>query len=174
MRSFRQSEERFFSEDVNCATLSACLSSEVEKQSLRADYDEGSLSWLLQRAGQMRRNGRFQKVLVKTIKQEIAGWCLYYLNPGGISEVIHLYAKRRFAGGVLNHLVYRAWQQGATVLSGRMEPQWMPTFSDRHCPFVCGPQWLVVHSRQPELVQAFHRGDVSFSRLDGEWCCHFR
>lgn len=174
IRPLRSSEDRFFGAEMNCETLSSCLSTEVEKQSLRVDYDDHTLSWVLQRAEQMPLHGRLQKVLVKTEKQEIAGWYVYYLNPGGISEVVQLHAKTCFARDVLNHLFYRAWRQGATALSGRMEPHLMQAFSDKHCLFHCGPQWLLVHSRQPELLQAFQRGDVRFSRLDGEWCCHFR
>jgi hypothetical protein len=174
IRPLRSPEDRFFSEDMDYETLSSCLSEEKEKQSLRADYDDHSLSWVLQRADQMPRNGCLQKVLVKTERQEIAGWCLYYLNPGGVSEVVQFHAKTRFAHDVLNHLFYRAWRQGATLLSGRMEPHLMQEFSDKHCLFHCGPQWLLVHSRRPELLRAFDRDDVCFSRLDGEWCFHFQ
>jgi hypothetical protein len=179
LRSSRPPENQFVEGELNCETLSACLSNEVPKPQagkpfLRMDYDDQALSWVLQRADLMPRNGRLQKVIVKTDQQEIAGWYLYYLNSGGISEVIQFQAKPRFATDVLNHLFYRAWRQGVTVLSGRMEPSLMQTFSEKHCIFHCGPQWVLVHSRQSEVLDAFHRGDANFSRLDGEWCCHFR
>ena len=122
----------------------------------------------------MESKGRLQKVLLKTDKQEIAGWYLYYLNPSGISEVIQLQAKNHFAQDVLTHLFHNARRQGATVLSGRMEPSLMQAFSDTHCLFHSGPQWVLVHSRRPELIHAFDRGNIGFSRLDGEWCLHFR
>lgn len=113
-------------------------------------------------------------MLVRTEKLEIAGWYLYHLNPSGVSEVVQLYAKPNFAHDVVDHLFHHSWRQGATGLSGRMEPGLMQAFSDRHCLFHSGPQWVLLHSRRPELLSAFQRGDAGFSRLDGEWCLHFR
>jgi hypothetical protein len=169
----RPSAVRVFGEDLDCETLSACISEVGRKQSLRPVYDNRSLSWLLERARQMHRYGRLQKVLVKTGTREIAGWYLYYRNPGGISEVIQLHAKPKFSREVLDHLFHDAWSTGAIALSGRMEPGMMQAFSDRHCIFHCGPQWVLVHSRRPELLHAFNGGTAGFSRLDGEWCLHF-
>jgi hypothetical protein len=174
VRPFRPSENKLFGEEMNCETLSDCLSSDTEQRSLRADYDDRSLRWVLQRAEQMPRNGSLQKVVVKTDKQEIAGWYIYYLNPGGFSEVVQFNARTDLAQAVLNHLLYHAWKKGATVLRGRIEPHLMQTFSDRHCLYHGGPQWLLVHSHRPELVHAFQQGEARFSRLDGEWCFHFR
>jgi hypothetical protein len=171
---FRSIAPRFVAEELNCETLSACLSSVVRQKTLRPDYDEKSLRWLLQRAGQMQRNGRLRKILLKTEKQSIAGWYLYYVNPTAISQVIQLHAERNYASDVLDHLMNHAWREGATVLSGRLEPALTQAFSARRCIFQCGPQWMLLHSRRPELLNAFHSGDVYFSRLEGEWCTHFR
>jgi hypothetical protein len=55
-----------------------------------------------------------------------------------------------------------------------MEPGMMQAFSDRNCIFHCGPQWVLVHSRRLELLDAFNTGNAGFTRLDGEWCLHFR
>jgi hypothetical protein len=172
--SFREPPRKVFGEDLDCETLLACLADAGKKQSIRPDYDLRSLSWVLQRAEQMRRYGSLQRVLVRTEKLEIAGWYLYHLNPSGVSEVVQLYAKPHFAHDVLDHLLHHSWRQGATGLSGRMEPGLMQAFSDKHCLFHCGPQWVLLHSRRPELLDAFQRGDAGFSRLDGEWCLHFR
>jgi len=122
----------------------------------------------------MERHGRLQKILVKTQSQEIAGWYLYYASPGGISEVIQLQAKPKFSRDVLDHLFRHAWEHGVTALTGRMETGMMQAFSDKHCIFNCGPQWVLVHSRRSELVDAFNAGNSGFSRLDGEWCLRFQ
>jgi len=168
------SEPRLYGEDLTCETLVTCLSEAGRKQSIRPDYDYRSLSWVLQRAEQMHAKGRLQKVLLKTAKRETAGWYLNYLNPAGLSEVLQVHANTPFAHDVLDHLFHHAWRRGATALSGRMEPGLIQAFSDKHCLFHCGPEWLLVHSRRPELVQALDRGNAGFSRLDGEWCLHFR
>jgi hypothetical protein len=167
-------DQQSLGEDLTFDALSAYLRQCSGKQSLKPEYDQPSLSWILQRAQQLQRNGDLQKVLVKTEGQDIAGWYLYYLNPHGISEVLHLHANPRSAGVVLDHLFRHAEQHGASVLSGRLEPAFMQAFSDRHCLFHCGPEWVLLHSRRPALLAAFERGDASFSRLEGEWCLHFR
>ena len=164
----------FAGEELVAETLVGFLSEAGRKESIRSDHDGVSLNWALKRAGQLRRNGRLQKVLVKDEKGRIAGCYIYYLNPNGISEVIGLYANAGFAHHILEHLFEHAWRLGAIALSGRMQAGFSQAFSDKHCLLHCGPLWVMIHSRRPELVQAFNRGNAGFSRLDGEWCLHFR
>ena len=167
-------ECRVSGEELTCETLLSCLAECAGRRSLRPVYDQRSLSWILQRAEQLRRNGRLQKILVKTEEQGIAGWYLYYLEPEGISQVVQLYANPFCAHAVLDHLLQHAESHGATAVSGRMEPSMMQAFSDRHCLFHSGPEWALVYSRRPELLHALDQGDAFFSRLEGEWCLHFR
>jgi hypothetical protein len=162
------SAPRLLGEDLTCETLLACLTEFTAGRFLRPDYDHRSLSWLLERADRKRRKRRLQKVLVKTEQQEIAGWYLYYSEPRRPAEVLQLFAKPRFARGVVEHLFYHAWQQGAIAVSGRLEPDVAQVVSDKHCLCNLGPNWMVVHSRRPELLSAFDRGNVRLSRLDGE------
>src|SRR5207302_691789 len=89
---FRPSAPRLVGENLSTETLSTCLSELPGKRWLRPDYDSGSLDWILQRSGQLQRNGSFQKILVRTEK-DIAGWYLYYLNSTGVSQVIQLHAR---------------------------------------------------------------------------------
>jgi hypothetical protein len=159
---------------LTCETLLACLKDAGKKLPLRVDHDARSLDWLLTRAESLRSNGRLQKALLRTDKQEIAGWYLYYVNPAGFSEVIQIHARPDLAPAVLNHLFEDARAKGVTALSGRMQPAMTQAFSQAHCLFHCGPQWVLAHSRRPELQHAFDRGNIGFSRLDGEWCLHFR
>jgi hypothetical protein len=171
---FRPSKPRLREEELDCSTLADCLADVSGQESLHSEYDHRSLNWVLQRAGQMRRNGRLQKVLVRTETRAIAGCYIYYLTTSGISEVVLLSAKSHYATDVLDHLFHNAWRLGAAGLSGRLDPRLMHAFSARHCLFHCGPQWTLVHSRRPEVLRAFDRGDVCLSRLEGEWCLHFR
>jgi hypothetical protein len=34
--------------------------------------------------------------------------------------------------------------------------------------------WTLIHSQQPELLDAIHRGDAFLTRLEGEWCMRFQ
>jgi hypothetical protein len=113
-------------------------------------------------------------VVVKGVKGDVVGWYLYYLNPGKVGEVLQIVAKDHSIREVLHHLFYHAWQQGMVAITGRLNPRFIQAFSDQYCIFHHRDLWMLVHSRKPELLQAFCRGDAFFSRLEGEWCLHFR
>ncbi len=151
-----------------------CLAGLAEKRSLRAEYDHNSLSWVLERAGRKKKRGRLQKVLVKTASKEIAGWYLYYANRGRIGEVVQFHATPRFTRGVMEHLFYHAWQQGSIAITGRLEPDLLRVVSEKQCLCHLGPDWVTVHSRNPEVLRAFERGEACLSRFDGELCLHRR
>jgi ribosomal protein S18 acetylase RimI-like enzyme len=168
------SEGRLVGEDLTCEKLLRCIAECAGTRSLRPVYDQLSLGRILHRAERLQRNGRLQKVLLKTEAQETAGWYLYYLNREGLSEVVQLYANPGFAHAVLDHLFQHAESQGATVLRGRLEPSLLHALSDRRCLFHFGPAWALVYSKRPELLHALDRGDALFSRLEGEWCLHFQ
>ena len=175
MKKFSGSSEcRVFGEELTCEALLQCLADYGGGRSLRPVYDQHSLNWILRRVEELRRNGRLQKILVKSEEQEIAGWYIYYAKPGAISQVVQLYAKPSFASAVLDHLFHHAESQGAAAVGGRMEPSLMQAFSERHCLLHCGPAWALVYSLRPELLHALNQGDAFFSRLEGEWCLHFR
>ena len=50
----------------------------------------------------------------------------------------------------------------------------MDALSNKRCLFHCGPQWVLIHARDPELIRRFDRGETFYSRMDGEWCLRFR
>ncbi len=153
-------------EELTVEILLACLSEFSDSYALRPEYDSHSLSWLLARLSQKKR---LRKVVVRKTNQEIVGWYLYYLNSGGISEVLQIGAKNDSINGVLDHLFYDAWRQGAVALAGRLDPRFIREFSDKYCLLRCNGSWTVVHSNKPEVLHAVHRGDAFFTRLEGEW-----
>lgn len=155
-------------EDLTCETLLACWAEFPDKRFLRPDYDERSLGLLLDRVDRRRRKRRLLKVLVKSEKGKIAGWYLCYVRPRRPAEVLQLYAKPGFARRVVEHLLLRAWEQDAIAVVGRLEPDVMEVVSDMHCLCQLGPDWMVVHSRRPDLLRAFERAEVRLSRIDGE------
>jgi hypothetical protein len=165
----------FSGENLPSESLAAYLLEFAKEKKLRPEYDPHSFEWLMQQADRLRRKGSLQKILVRTRNQQIAGWYVYYLNPGGLSEVVQVHARPGFASGVLDHLFDHAWRQGASALSGRVEPGLMTALANRRSVFYfLGHQWVLLHSRRPELVSAFDRGDVFLSRLEGEWCLQFQ
>jgi hypothetical protein len=139
---------------------------------LRPEYDERSLTWLLKMAGEKRQFGLLRKRLVLHAGGEACGWYLYYLNPGGVSQVLQFAAQRQSISHVLHCLFFDAYRHGSVALSGRIEPRYIQELSESHCWFRCG-SWTLVQSRDPELLHTIHSGDGFLTRLEGEWWTRF-
>ncbi len=157
-------------EELSCETLLTGLREFLPTESLRPQYDQQSLEWLLRRAGQRKHEGTFRKVIVRNTTQEIVGWYLYYSNPGGISSVLQVAGKKNSIKQVLDHLFYQSWWHGALAVCGRLDPRFVQEFSDRYCLFDRRGPWTLVHSNNPELLTLILRGDAFLTRLEGEWC----
>jgi hypothetical protein len=139
--------------------------------SLRADYDDRTFRWLLDRATNKRR-GRLQKAVIRN-GQGVMGWYLYHLDRKGMADVLQIAAKPDSIHEVLDHLFYQAWRQGAFAVTGRVEPRFLQAFSDKYCLFHRRGPWVVVSAKKPEFLRAFQNGNAFFSRFDGEWCLGF-
>jgi len=170
---FRQVAPSLSGGDLSPETLLACLSEFTHDRAVRPEYDVGSLKWLFDVLAQRSEHGLFQKTALRNTMGEIVGWYLYQLNGGGIAEVVQVGAKKDFIKPVLDHLFYHAWRHAAIALAGRLDPQLIQELSERSSVFHHRGQWVLVHSRIPELLHAIHRGDAFLTRLEGEWCMRF-
>lgn len=140
---------------------------------LRPAYDAQSLAWLLDQAAQKTRHGRLRARAVLDGQRRLVGWYLYYVQPGGVSEVVQIAARDGSSDQVLQRLFADAWRQGAVAVSGRFDPRFLQELSDRHCSFRREGTWTLIHSREADAVAAIHRGDAFLSRLEGEWWMRF-
>jgi len=170
---FRLSDSGVFGEELSRETLLFCLSEFSRDWSLRPDYDDRSLKWLLEVLAQYRAPGSLHRIAVQNADRELIGWYLYLLTPKGLAEVLQIGAKPNAMAAVLGHLVQHSWQQGATALSGRIEPRFMQQFREKKSQFHHRGSWILLHSNQPEVLQAIHSGDAFLTRLEGEWCMRF-
>lgn len=161
-------------EELDEVTLAPHLPQFMEGRSLRPDYGDGSLRWILERASTRRVAGACRKVVVKDEKQEIAGWYLYFANRGGVGEVVHVGARRNAIGQVLDHLIDDGLRSGVTALSGRLDPAFAKELAERDCLLYRRGFWALIHSRHPKLLRAIERGDAFLTRVEGEWCLRFQ
>jgi len=162
---------RLTGEDLGTDDLLECLSRVAAERSLRPEYDRESLNWLLDLLARKRDRGLFQRVAVRDAAGEVLGWYLFYLNRGGISEVVQIGARKPFVGEVLDHLFHHAWRGGAVAVSGQMDPAAFQALAARGAFFHHdGASWFLVHSRDPGVLAAIHRADAFLTRLEGEWC----
>lgn len=160
-------------EDLTEKTLLECLSESTAMQSLRPEYNEQSLKWLLDMACRKESRGTLHKVVVRTRQGSIAGWYLYYVKPSGVSEILQIWGRNSQIGSVLDHLFYHARRRGAVAVNGRMEPAFAEALWRRRCLFRLEGPWFLHYSRHPDIRQAIDSGDAFFTRLEGEWWMRF-
>ena len=155
------------------ATMLANLPAILRDYALQPVYNAHSLAWLLDQAARKTCHGKLRARAVLDDKQRLIGWYLYYLRPGGLSEVVQVAALKGSHDSVLTMLLADAWRHGAATVRGRLDPRSAQDLSDRHCWFRRDSTWTLFHSRHPEIMDAIHQGDALLSRLEGEWWMRF-
>ena len=160
-------------EEASDDTLVACIHEHAAKLAVRPDYDASSFSWLLERCARRGHLGRLHRVLLRDPKGHVVGWYVYFAKRGGIGQVLHMAAKRGFAGAVMNHLSVEARRQSVVALTGRLEPDFLRALSSAYCMLQRGRYWMLIHSRKQDILAALHRGDAHLSRIEGEFCLRF-
>lgn len=165
---FRLEESPDTSRDLAPEELLRCTERAAEGRALRPDYDGESVQWLLDRLG--RRNGpvSFRARHVADPQGEPVGWYLYYVRPDGISEVVQMGAVGGDFERVLRHLLRDAWEQGAVGITGQADPLQMAELTDAGCLLDADHTWLLVHARQPGILEAIRGGDAFLTRLECE------
>ncbi len=165
----RQATSGYTTEDLPAEVLVAQLPSLSRDRALRPEYDARSLQWLFSVAQQNEPDRELRRRLVRDPRGAVAGWFLYFLEPGGICDVLQLLARNGAAGAVFDQLLADAWSCGAVMLEGRLEPGMLREMSLRHCYFRQAGPWMLAHSKQPEVLEALRSGTAFLSRLEGEW-----
>ncbi len=155
-------------EDLDPATMLTHLAEVLDGTALRPVYDARSLAWLLHQAGRKTCHGRLRARGVRDGDGQMIGWYLYFVRPGGISEVVQIAARNGVYDRVLQRLLADAWRQGAAALRGRLDPRYVQALSAHQCWFRQG-RCTLVHSRHADVMDAIWHGDAFLSRLDGEW-----
>jgi hypothetical protein len=167
---FRLAKSSLHGEPLDLETHLKCLSDFRNGYALWAEYDSDSLKWLLDFMSRRSERGTLRKILVRDDQQKIVGWYLYYVNPGGIGEVVQIGGDPKFTKDLLDHLFYDAWERGIIALHGVVDLRRVPEFSDKNCMFTCRGGWACSQSRIPEVLDVLESGETFLTRLDGEWC----
>jgi len=156
-------------QDLPLDVLATRLPDLLAGRALRPEYDRDWLEWLLNLAQQNEPHRSLRRRMVLDNRNEPVGWFLYFLEPGGVAEVIHMVARKGAADGVFQALLADARSGGATMLSGRLEPGMVSEMSAHHCYFREAGLWTLAHSQNPAILQAILAGNAFLSRLEGEW-----
>jgi hypothetical protein len=140
---------------------------------LRPHYDLVSLRWLLEKAAEAKTRGQLRKIVVRDARGAVLGWYIYYAKAGGTSKVLQIGGREHTITEVMRHLFHDAWACGSVTISGRLEPAYARELSSSRCSFSFPNLSVLVHSRNPVILDAIHRGRAFLSRLDGEWWLRF-
>jgi hypothetical protein len=145
----------------------------LDHVSLRPEYDELGLRWLLGEVAQKSDLGPLEAATVCRPEGDVVGWYLFLANTGGTGQVVQMAARAGEGGVVLDQLFSHARQLGLVALAGRLEPTFTEELHARRCAFTREGPRVLAHARRPEILNAIERGDAFFSRLDGEWWLSF-
>jgi hypothetical protein len=165
-------ESSWQEEELDAPGLAAALHEHRAAFTLRPEYDEASLEWLLDQARAKQRHGVLQGCVLRERGGRVAGWFLYYLNSR-MSQVLQLGARRERMPEVLDRLFGHARSRGALAIQGRLEPHIAAALQGKSCLLQNRGISTLLHARDPSLLLPFYRGDAFFSRLDGEWWMRF-
>ena len=154
------------------ATMLAHLPEVLRDSALQPVYDARSLAWLLDQTARKTHPGKLRARAVRD-REQLLGWYLYYVQAGGVSEVVQLAARDGFYDSILQRLLADAWRHGATAVRGRLDPRYVQELSHRHCWFRREGSWTLVHSRHADVMAAINQGEAFLSRLEGEWWLRF-
>jgi hypothetical protein len=144
------------------------LEAVAEGLRLRPAYDEEFLEWLF---GQLRLVEARGELRTRIVKRDgrVLGWYVYYLLPGGISQVQQITGNERDVGDVLDDLFLDANAGGSAALQGRVEAHILEPLSSRRSLLHQSGYLSLIHARDPELLYSVQSGRALLTRLEGEW-----
>ena len=178
--AIRLRHNRFLVEDneladdaLDPAAMIAHLPAVLHDSELQPVYEAHALPWLLDQLSRKTFYGALRARAVLDGGRRLLGWYLYYVRPGGVSEVVQIAARNGSFDRVLKRLLADAWRHGAAAVRGRIDPRYVRELSARHCWFRQDDGWTLVHSRHADVMAAIERGKAFFSRLEGEWWLRF-
>jgi hypothetical protein len=169
---FPQAARSLHSEHPDPDLLLECQRRFWSSERLQPIYAPESFKWLLEMAERKRQYGPLRTRVVRDGRGNPLGWWLYYLQSGGISRVLQLGASGDSAHEVLADLFHDAWRNGSVAISGRLQPRLTQHLSLSHC-VLTAATWMLLHARDPHLVEIVCRGDAVLTPLEGEWWTSF-
>lgn len=132
-------------------------------------YTEEYLAWLISMARQKREYGEFASALLSDERGSVAGWYMYYPNPGRIGQVLQVGAMPGKLDAVLAHLFEDARARGTVALIGRSGADGFSTYTAHSCVYFQRDMYTQVCTKRQDITQALLGGKAFITRLEGEW-----
>ena len=152
---------------VDEADIIAVMPEFLNGYRLRPQWDPLLTRWMLRHAAEKERHGPLRCWLVQGPGDQTIGGYLYYGRPRSIAFVLHIFVRPSTADAVVENLFAHAFAQGFVGLKGRTQPEITDTLLRHRCVLRHAGS-MVVHSRQPELIDVIRCGDAMISGLVAE------
>jgi hypothetical protein len=154
-------------EELSVAALMEHKASILKGVRVHLDYDEAYVTWLLGQLDALYATSTVVRRLVRRGGKPV-GWFVYVHDARGPGRVLQLAARERDTDAVVEALVGDARERGATVVSGRLEPNLVEPLRKRWAVVGFDARTLV-HSKDTGVLDAHATGPALLTRLDGEW-----
>jgi hypothetical protein len=153
--------------DVSDEALLDVLPALAEGYALRPDWDLPAFKFVLRHAGENSARGTLYRRLVYDRNMKPLGCYVYHGRKGRVAFVLQVIAREGGHGPVLDSLIAHAAGIGSVALKGRTERRLLDPLLQRGA-FFFRRHSAMVHSRDPELVEAVRGGKAMTSGLAAE------
>ncbi|WP_292530949.1 hypothetical protein [Mesorhizobium sp.] len=159
-RAFRMSE-------IDSGTFAKLVEPLTVQFALRPQWSEGQLAHILADAAEKPELGELVYVSVASPAGSNVGAFAYHARAGEIGRVLQILALPGQAGSVIDCLIDDAAARGVSGLRGRIQPALLEAMLGRRIAFLTVAS-TVVHSRDPELLDAMKNSQAFLNGLAGE------
>lgn len=157
----------FKTTEIDAAEFGALFVRMTAHYSVRPDFSDDQLAYILSDVQFRRKEGRVVFCRVETPTGRLAGGFLYHGDAGRIGRVLQILATPRLEGPVIDCLIAHAAQRGVVALRGRTQPALLHAMLGRRVAFVHLAS-TVLHSKDPEICAAFQNDNGFFNGIVGE------
>jgi hypothetical protein len=154
---------------LDIETLRASFAPVLGRRALTPNYDDTGFAWLLASAEKKEQFGPLRKVILKDAGGTVAGWYMYYAQPGEVAQILQFAARRSSEKDVLAHLFLEVKALGCIAVMGGIEVRSVAAFSESQCMFFLRSMCTVAYSCDEDVLRALRANDTFITRLEGDW-----
>ncbi|MFO1014340.1 MAG: hypothetical protein U1E50_11320 [Caulobacteraceae bacterium] len=138
-----------------------------KRDGVAGDYDKASLEWLLRELHAKAAGRRLLEATVLDGEGAKVGAYILVLERGGAAHVLLHTAREGRHDLVLQALVADAATHGAAMVTGPVQPRQMAAYKAQRT-FLMGRTWTLIHTRRPDLKDAFLHHKTGLAGIEGE------
>jgi hypothetical protein len=134
---------------------------------LRPCYDQRSLTRVLDVWRRATHRGEFSEMAVEGADGRTLGWYLGHVQPDGTSEIIQVGTRKGSEEIVFGCMLHDCMSRGSALVQGRADSALLRPAIANEC-FFRPTAWMLAHSRNTAIFDAFASEDIFLSPLENE------